>query len=173
MNPCGAMTDDDIIDAILFHEGGFSNLAEDRGSATNFGITAVTLGAHRHLGRAATTEEVRTMTQEEARTIYRQRYITDPGFTAIADGTLRHVVVDDAVMSGPTTAIRHLQLALNVPSDGRWGPVTAAAVAACDAKAALVGMVKARCLHYAQIVRSDRSQAKFIVGWISRALSFL
>lgn len=167
------MTDDAIIDRILLHEGGFVDHPADRGGPTNYGITAFTLGAARTLGRSATREEVRNLTRQEAKAIYHQMFIAAPGFSAITDGRLRHVVVDDAVMSGPAVAIRNLQLALKVPADGKLGPVTRAAIATCDAERTRVDVVKARCLRYGQIVKHDETQRAFILGWLSRALSFL
>ena len=167
------MTNDAILERILLHEGGFVDHPSDRGGPTNYGITAFTLGAARSLGRSATREEVRALTRDEAKAIYQQMFIEAPGFSAIPDGPLRHVVVDDAVMSGPTVAIRNLQLALRVPADGKWGPVTQSAVVACDAARVRVDVVKARCLRYGQIVKHDDTQRAFIVGWLSRALSFL
>jgi len=71
---------DAILDRIIRREGGYVNHPADRGGATNFGITAQTLGNWRKLGRPATVAEVMALTETEARAIYRQQYIAGPGF---------------------------------------------------------------------------------------------
>ena len=102
-------TIDSILDDILRREGGYVNHPADRGGATNFGITAQTLGAWRKLGRAATAAEVQALTETEARAIYRQQYITGPGFETIAHPALLHLLVDAGVHSGPKRAVQWLQ----------------------------------------------------------------
>ena len=67
------MTVDDIIAGIITREGGFVNHSRDRGGATNHGITAMTLGHYRALGRAATVAEVSVLTEAEAHAIYARR----------------------------------------------------------------------------------------------------
>ena len=47
-------------------EGGFVNDPDDPGGPTNMGVTHVTLGDFRKLGRPATVEEVQALTREEA-----------------------------------------------------------------------------------------------------------
>lgn len=162
-----------IIDRIIQREGGYGNDAVDRGGATKFGVTALTLGAWRKLGRPATPEEVKHLSVHEARDIYTAWYVVEPGFTAITDAKLAETVIDAAVNLGPRTATRQLQTALGVSADGRWGPVTEAAVSACDSAAINTALVKSRCLHYGRIVQADPAQAKFLPGWLSRALELL
>jgi len=69
-----------LIDDIIRREGGFVNHPADRGGPTKYGITAKTLGNWRQLGWLATSDEVATLTESEAREIYRHRYILAPGF---------------------------------------------------------------------------------------------
>jgi len=167
------MTSDEIIAGIVDREGGFSDHPNDRGGPTNHGITAKTLGAWRKLGRQATREEVRKLTVTEAADIYRHRYIIGPGFDAIAFEPLRVQVVDDGVLSGPYEATQTLQEALRVKADGVFGGRTKAALAGADPAVIHIRVLKARLRRYATIVRDDRSQGDFILGWTTRALGFL
>jgi len=109
-------TIDTILDEIIRREGGYVNHPADRGGPTKFGITAQTLGAWRKLGRAATAAEVQALTENEARAIYRQQYITGPGLDVITHPGLLHLLVDSGVHSGPKRAVQWLQSALG---DGR------------------------------------------------------
>jgi lysozyme family protein len=55
------VTADTLIDDILRREGGYVDHPNDRGSCTNHGITSVTLGEWRQLGRRATCDEVKAL----------------------------------------------------------------------------------------------------------------
>lgn len=165
------VTIDEVISDILRREGGFVSHLADRGGPTKFGITASTLYEWR--GRLVSQEDVRTLTEAEARDIYLKRYVTDHKLEQIPNEQVRALVVDDGVLSGPRTAIQTLQRVLKVPFDGVLGPQTIAAVAAANPDALIVQLTKARCLRYARLAQRDPSQAVFIAGWIDRAFDFL
>lgn len=167
------MTDNEIIDAVIEREGGYVNDRNDNGGATKFGITAGTLGAWRGYGRAASAEEVRQLSVHEAREIYREQYIKKPGFHLIADDGLRAQVVDDGVMSGPRAAITSLQVELGVKPDGLMGPLTIAATNRADVPTLRRKLAVARALRLARIVQRDTTQARFIVGWLTRTFGFM
>ena len=160
-------TADDIIDDVLRREGGFVDHPADRGGATNFGVTRATLAAWR--GKPVTVDDVRALTQAEARAIYLAQYVTRPGFSHIRDATLRGVVVDAGVHHGPVRAARWLQAAVGVTEDGVVGPRTLAAVNAADAEEVIDKVVAYRLRFIAGIVARDTSQAVFLVGWVTRA----
>lgn len=69
-----------IIDDIIRRKGGFIHHPADRGGPTKYGITAKTLGEWHHLGRTATSDEVSTLTESEAREIYRHSIHGSAGF---------------------------------------------------------------------------------------------
>jgi lysozyme family protein len=149
------------------------NHPADRGGPTNFGITAQTLGAWRRLGRPATTAQVQALTEAEARAIYRQRYLTGPGFDAITHPPLLQLLVDSAVHSGPRRAVQWLQSALGVTTDGVLGPKTRAALAQTD-QAVLYGKVLAQRLRYlGRLITDDPRQSAFAAGWMNRMAEFV
>ncbi len=166
-------TAEQIIDAIIQVEGGYTNDRVDKGGATKFGITAATLGSFRGYTQPASADDVRQLSVTEAREIYRERYIRKPRFHLIAHDGLRAQLVDDGVLSGPIAAITSLQLALGVKPDGILGPATLAAANAADPAALQRDLAVARALRLARIVQRDPSQSRFIVGWLTRALGFL
>jgi lysozyme family protein len=172
------MTDDDIVAQVLRYEGGYTNHPDDHGGPTNFGITALDLGAWRQLGRKATPSEVAAMTRDEAVQIYRKRYIADPRFDQIPDMNLRMIVVDGGVLFGVAWAAKRLQQALGVtPIDGRVGPatiqaLTAAGVVPRDVAKSVLGL---RFKAIGAILGDDKSktQVVFAAGWINRAVDLL
>lgn len=158
-------TVDSIIDAILAAEGGFVNHPDDRGGPTKYGITASTLSWWRNA--PVTPLEVEHLTEAEARAIYHDRYIVQPGFLSLPE-PLRTVTVDWAVLSGPETAVRGIQRALGVPVDGKLGPVTISAARAVRARTAAVRVCAEQARQIGRIISNDHSQAVFAAGWMNR-----
>lgn len=162
-----------ILDEILRREGGYVNHSADRGGVTNFGITAQTLGSWRKLGRPATAAEVRALTQAEARAVYRQQYITAPGFEAITHPALLHLLVDAGVHSGPKRAVQWLQGALGVTADGVIGSKTLAALAAADQGVLYGKVLGQRLRHLGRLITNDPRQSAFAAGWMNRMAEFV
>lgn len=144
------MNDDAILDAILRREGGYVNDPADRGRCTNRGITIATLRDWR--GRSVTCDDVRKLSEQEARDIYHARYLAP--FVGV-DPTVKPQVVDIAVNSGVLRARTLLALAQQSPK-----PLNTA-------------LTIERLKFYARIVAADPTQSKFIKGWINRAVEFL
>ncbi len=167
MNDLGA-----VIDALIAREGGFVDHPSDRGGPTKFGITRRTL--RRWRGRDVGAADVRALTMDEARAIYRDQYVIGPGFISIADESLRAQLIDAAVLHGPGWAVRRLQEIAGVTVDGRIGPVTLRAVNFAAKPERLANRFAARRIRkLARIVASDPTQLPFLMGWITRATSFL
>lgn len=157
-----------ILNGILRREGGFVDHPADRGGPTKYGITAATLGEWRGLGRPATREEVFALTEQEARDIYRQRYIIAPGFDRLKDGALMELMVDAAVNSGPKRAIQWLQAALGVAADGVIGPRTLAALDVADTRKLRRRVLAERLRHLGRLIAANPKQAVFAAGWMNR-----
>jgi len=164
---------DTILDEIIRREGGYVNHPSDRGGPTNFGITAHTLGAWRKLSRPATAAEVHALTKDEARAIYRQQYITGPGFDAVTHPGLLHLLVDSGVHSGPKRAVQWLQVALGVTADGIIGPKTRAALAATDQAVLYSKVLGQRLRHLGRLITNDPKQSAFAAGWMNRIAEFV
>lgn len=159
-------------DEIIRREGSsYTNDPHDRGGPTKFGITQATLSWHR--GYPVTPDDVKNLTLEEAKAIYRKRYISGPGFDKLPDGVLQSNLVDFGVMSGPHLATVHLQEILSVPADGVLGPQTLGALQQADLHQVNKQLVTRRCLMAARLCKKDPSQLRFLTGWLQRFLSFL
>lgn len=117
----------DFAPAIAFtlgQEGGFSDDPQDPGGATNLGITLATLSNWR--GHSCTVQDVRTLTQTEAKAIYTANYWNVVGGPNLPPG-LDLTVFDFGVNAGPGTSAKMLQRILGVVRDGAVGPITLAA----------------------------------------------
>ena len=164
---------DRIVAELLEAEGwpAFTDDPRDKGGATKGGITLATLSEW--LGRAATVAELRDLPQATAEAIYSKRFITGPGFDGIADELLRWQVVDCGVLSGPRRAVEWLQFAADVKVDGQLGPKTLAAVNGGKAHRIGLRLACSRARFMARVVERDHDQAKWVAGWIARALRFV
>lgn len=167
------MTTDQLIDDILRREGGgtFTNNPSDRGGPTKYGITARTLANYRGMQRSATIAEVKALTEDEARAIYRTQYLRP--FEAIPFEHLVAQLVDYGVNAGPMEAIKALQRCLGVEADGILGERTKTALYAQPQRFTNNALVAYRCQFYVDIVKKDHTQAKFLLGWIARACVFV
>lgn len=170
----GAMTEDELLDGILTREGPGTPPYQDpadRGGRTAWGIDE---RSHPNAWLPGPP------TRAQARAIYTTAYIAP--FDALAqagvDERVRVALIDDAVMSGVGMAIRTLQRIVGVAPDGVIGPATMTALTArCAlngrADGVLVALVQARAHRLAKIIEAHHDQARFVVGWIDRCLSFL
>jgi lysozyme family protein len=165
------ISDDDIIDAILLREGGYVDLPADRGGPTNWGITLATLNEWRQ--SLATANDVKTLTEAEARKIYRAMYLERPGLDKIASPELRAVLLDAAINHGPKWAIKFLQRALKIQDDGVIGDVTLAAVPHLQPQKLGLKIMCERIKYYGAIVKHDPSQSVFILGWMNRCAELI
>lgn len=161
------------ITRLFEREGLFSDHPADRGGATKYGITRSTLSFY--LGRPATVEDVREMSQATAVAIYKRLYFTNHRIGLLPD-QIEEQVFDFGVNSGPQLAIQALQECVGTKADGVIGPKTVAAtVLACrpdGGRSLNIQLARWRAMMLARIVRRDPSQLAFLAGWLKRTLDF-
>lgn len=88
----------------------------------------------------------------------------------LADQLVANSVFDFAVNAGVRVAVRLAQAAVGVRVDGVLGPVSLAAINGVGADDFRTRFALAKVARYAAIVNRDRSQGKFLLGWINRTL---
>lgn len=174
-----------VLDGIIRSEGGYVDHPSDRGGATKYGITLNTLSSWR--GKAVSKQDVKDLTEAEARDIYYQRYVVAPSFDQIfkLDAKVGYELIDAGVLSGPTVPTRWFQRLLNVLNkrgtlyadinvDGALGPKTLATFQAyLRTRGANASTVMHRGLNCMQgeymIAISENRQANedFTFGWLA------
>lgn len=174
------MTDEQIISAILKREGGFVDNPADKGGPTNHGITMPTLAEWR--GKNVTEADIRTLTEREARDIYKARYVVGPRFHLLADHSVRAVVVDCGVHHGPANAIRMLQRALGVKADGVLGIVTLTAANTTPGHRLALRVLADRVKFFGRLISKDLTDddqdgipdnTEFAAGWLNRVAEMI
>jgi lysozyme family protein len=146
----------------LIREGGsrFTDNADDRGGATKYGISQ----------RAYPNLDIANLTEDGARAIYKRDYWDKVCGDLLKSQAVAENVFDTAVNMGSTTATKLVQMILGIAIDGKFGPGTLDAANKTDEKAFLSEFTLAKVARYAAICNKDRSQAKFLLGWINRSL---
>ena len=99
---------DQLIDALIEREGGYTNHPADKGGPTCFGITEAVARAHGYRGT------MRLLPREEAVAIYKRLYRLRPRFDEVAkrSGRLAAELFDTGANMGPAVATTFLQRAL-------------------------------------------------------------
>jgi hypothetical protein len=144
-------------------EGGYSDTPGDLGGPTNFGITLATLESYE--GKKLNADDVRSLTPEMAKEIYRTNYWNRMQCGSLPDG-LDLEVFDFGVNSGPSQSVKTLQGVVGVTQDGSIGPITLAAVGALNPRDVIARFTQARLIFYQGL-----NQPEFLKGWEARVAS--
>lgn len=159
-DPAPTVEFDRALPAILAAEGGWSDHPEDTGGATMKGVT---IGRYsEYLGRKATKEELRNISDQELREIY-LRYYWFAAWCDLMPWPFNLVNFDTAVNHGPGDAARFGQQAVGAIVDGEIGPNTLDAIAKAG-PLEIAEYFKIRERDY----RSLRSFPTFGKGWLNR-----
>jgi lysozyme family protein len=178
---------DDAFKIVLDFEGGYSNDPADRGGETNYGITYNTLNDAKNKGWIPFNVTIQNIQLEHAKIIYKKGY-----WDVVQADSLPHpldlIMFDSAVNHGPGAAVKLLQKSLNallryteLKVDGIIGPLTLRAINDYVGLGSTPGTppnsnIRYLCIDvllnrvelYSSIVNSNKSQEKFLKGWLNR-----
>lgn len=148
-------------------EGGWSDDPLDKGGATMAGVT---LSTYRdRYGQGKTKEDLRNITDAEWNSIMR-RYWDFCKADRIANQSVAEIFTDWYVNAG-AHAVRNYQRACGLSVDGRVGPKTLDSLNR-DPKRTFDVVQTARASYYRKIADQDRTQRRFLRGWLNRTYSF-
>jgi lysozyme family protein len=146
---------------VLKWEGGYSNHPADPGGPTNFGITLTDY--RRYLKPDATVADVRAMSVEQAKAIYRSHYWNAMRCDELPAG-VDYCLFDYAVNSGTGRAPKVLQRCLAIGVSGAMDAATIAAARKADGKA----LIEAICDERLRFLRGLKIWPTFAAGWSRR-----
>lgn len=165
------MNTEEIIHEVIEIEGGFVNDPDDRGGATNMGITQKTLSDF--LDREASIEDVKRLDKDVAFLIYYKEYVRKPRFDWIVHPHVRAFTIDFGIHSGQQRATKALQRAAGTKPDGLFGQQTAKAVNDANANKLMIKLFIARLKFLVILCVKKPRQLKFLRGWINRICGYL
>jgi lysozyme family protein len=142
-------------------EGGFS--ANDPGGPTMHGITLAEFRLF-YNNPALSVDDLKNITDAQLQDIYHKSYWLTVSADELPDG-VDLSVFDAGVNTGPGTAVRQLQKAVDVSIDGRIGPVTLGAVNSSYHVAVLVNLWTVQTAYY----RALPTFPEFGHDWLNRA----
>jgi lysozyme family protein len=155
-------------EAMLIKEGGYvlHNVEGDRGGMTYAGIARNMQPGWSGWGLIDRKEPVPA---QLVRDFYRQNFWTPMRGDEITNQAIAQTIYDFYVNSGGT-AIKLAQLVVGSTPDGAMGSKTVAALNACDPGKFVMAYALAKVARYRDIVMKDRTQIKFLLGWLNRTL---
>jgi lysozyme family protein len=157
--------------ATMRREGGFvlHTVPGDRGGQTYAGIAR---NFHPRWPGWAFVDRNETPPTEMVREFYRVEFWDRMRCGQLKPRTASHLF-DFGVNAGIRTAVRLAQVVAGATPDGVIGPRTVDALNAMDETEFEMAYTIAKISRYAEIVNRDRSQSKFLLGWVNRTLGAL
>ena len=162
-----------LIPFIFKWEGGWSNHKNDKGGATNMGVTIATWKRHgydKNRDGVIDVKDLKLITKEDAvriLRIYWNKWKADQ----INNQSIANILVDWVWGSG-TNGIKIPQRILGVKQDGIVGPKTIEAINKYEQKTLFDKIHKAREQYFRDICRRDSTQYVFLNGWLNRLNNF-
>ncbi|MCB7129678.1 MAG: hypothetical protein J3T61_09090 [Candidatus Brocadiales bacterium] len=174
---------DEIITDVLKAEGwdSYTNDLADRGGPTKWGITQKAWSEYH--GIEATEDDIKAITEVQAREFYEKIYVTAPRFNLLPY-LIIPLVIDSGVNSGVRAASKWVQRAVGTKRDGWIGPITIQKAMEANHISIFLKIVSYRCKLYGRLVARDpqlkaaqdagfKLQARFASGWNNRVMGFL
>ena len=155
-----------FLDYIFKVEGGFADDENDRGGATNFGITEEEA---REFGYAG---DMRNLTKDFAKNIYLKKYYLGNKLDKVINNKVALSIFDWAVNSG-RRGIKKAQIVANkfganLVIDGIIGNKTLEAINNINPEAFLKEYHEMQRTFYKNLATKDSTQEDFLKGWLNR-----
>lgn len=151
------------IKLILAHEAGYVNNPNDNGGETNKGITIGTYNDFKKINKERKFPPLSELTAELAMEIYLENYAKPIKFDQLPNG-LNYALLDFAINSGVSRAVKTLQKILKVSVDGVLGLQTLNAIKSNNPKNLVMDLCEDRLI----FVKRLKDFKHFGRGWTNR-----
>lgn len=153
----------------ILAEGGYQlhQVAGDRGGMTYAGIARA---MNSQWSGWAWIDRGETPPSQLVRDFYRAGWWVPILGDQIRDQDVAFTVYSFATNAGLRTAIRLVQVVVGATPDGSMGVRTVEALNALEPRLFLALYALARIARYRDIVTRDRSQQRFLLGWLNRTI---
>jgi lysozyme family protein len=154
---------------MIVREGGYvlHTVAGDTGGQTYAGIAR---NKNPQWQGWSAIDQGSTPAAELVRSFYKANFWDVNRLNEIEDQRVASTVFDFGVNAGTGTAAKLAQLVVGSTPDGRIGAKTVEAINTYHPDLFLAHYTLAKIARYRDIVRRDRVQARFLLGWLNRAL---
>lgn len=154
---------------MIVREGGYklTNDPTDRGGMTYAGVAR---NRHPNWAGWPIIDQGGTPPASMVRDFYRGAFWTPLRLDALIDQRIASTLFDFAVNAGTGTSAKLAQIVVGATPDGQIGAKTIEAINAYPVDLFLAHFTLAKITRYRDIVRRDKIQIKFLMGWINRSL---
>ena len=158
---------------MIRNEGGYVNhtVSGDRGGQTFAGIARNFHGQWEGWQLIDRNDMDNPRLTELVREFYKTHFWDKIKGDDIAAQGIAETLFDFAVNAGYRTAGKLAQLVVGATPDGIIGPKSLKAINAADEQHFMAKYALAKVARYVEIVKRDRSQMKFMLGWLNRTLN--
>ena len=158
-----------LIPIIKKWEGGYSDNPNDRGGATNSGVT---LAVYQSVyGKNKTKNDLKKMTSDQWDYIFTKLYWNKWKADEIKNQSIANILVDWVWMSGYGT-IKKIQSLFGLTADGIVGNKTISYINSHDQEEVFNKILNRRKQFYESLVKNNPSQKVFLKGWMNRLNTF-
>ena len=158
-----------LIPTIKKWEGGYSDNPNDRGGATNSGVT---LAVYQSVyGKSKTKNDLKKMTSDQWDYIFTKLYWNKWKADEIKNQSIANILVDWVWMSGYGT-IKKIQSLFGLTADGIVGNKTISYINSQDQEEVFNKIWNRRKQFYESLVKNNPSQKVFLKGWMNRLNTF-
>jgi lysozyme family protein len=147
--------------SVMKTEGGFSNNPDDKGGATNKGITLQTYS--QFLGRPASVEELKNISDKDVDSIF-SRYYNEAGGDRIKDPRIQEVLTDQNYNKG-TNFLNRINDMLGTPRGSSLSQEAIDRINNMDPDQFIAAVLQSEREIYKKIAEKDPSQKQFSRGW--------
>ena len=154
---------------MIVNEGGYvlHTVKDDRGGATYAGIARA---FHPNWQGWRFIDQGETPPADLVRQFYRSQFWHPLRLDEVTHQEVAANIFDFGVNAGISTAAKLAQLVVGATPDGKIGAKTLQALNGIDPDLFVARYALAKMARYAQIVTRDRTQGKFLLGWLNRTL---
>ena len=165
---------DPAFEKMLRDEGGMqlTDIPGDRGGLTYAGI-ARNPNPHWAGWALVDRKEFGGPLTSMVREFYRQNYWNRVRGDELSNQEIAETIFNFAVNTGTGVAVKLAQVIVGAVPDGVIGPKTVELLNRCTAQNFIASYALAKISRYVNICLKDRSQSKFLLGWVRRSLEGL
>ena len=158
-----------LIPIIKKWEGGYSDNPNDRGGATNSGVT---LAVYQSVyGKSKTKNDLKRMTSDQWNYIFTKLYWNKWKADEIKNQSIANILVDWVWLSGLGT-IKKIQALFGLTADGIVGNKTLSYINSNNQEEIFNKIWNRRKQFYDSLVKNNPSQTVFLKGWMNRLNTF-
>ncbi|MCP4747289.1 MAG: N-acetylmuramidase [Desulfobacteraceae bacterium] len=164
---------DDAFEKMIENEGGFKyhKVKADRGGQTYAGISRKYHPGWLGWGYIDAKDFKNPNLIKKVKGFYRILFWKEINGDRIGNQAVAENIFDFAVNAGRRTAVKLAQVVVDAKPDGIIGPITLKKLNLCDTEEFKTRYALAKVARYAGICNKDRTQSKFLLGWINRTLT--